>query len=230
MYPQSLVKRVRQCWIVIKTWLAENFPEAAVTLLDGASEAELNELEVKLSLKLPHTTRLLYRFCAGQQLPKPDFEKTYHSGTLGLIGGYSFYAQIANVYLLPPQLIIRKAKVFRKHIRSSIFSKYMPVAACPYGNKWFYLNCGDSQLYVGTQNLIVDGEMLPCVPDALVIPGQSMNDCQQQDGMLLWLEEHGRRLQNGIIRVCSKGENRSISLFPEVEPLCSTAVTNCVQV
>jgi F-box protein 3 len=51
-----------------------------------------------------------------------------------------------------------------------------------------------------------------------------------QDGMLLWLEEHGHRLQRGFIKLIEEGRAKSINLFPEEPPLCSTAVTNGVQV
>jgi F-box protein 3 len=47
-----------------------------------------------------------------------------------------------------------------------------------------------------------------------------------QDGMLLWLEEHG----HGFIKLIEEGRAKSINLFPEEPPLCSTAVTNGVQV
>jgi F-box protein 3 len=48
--------------------------------------------------------------------------------------------------------------------------------------------------------------------------------------MLLWLEEHGHRLHNGMIKLRDEGNIKSISLFPEESPLCSTAVTNGVKV
>uniref|UniRef100_A0A5B7AWT6 Putative F-box protein SKIP16 n=2 Tax=Davidia involucrata TaxID=16924 RepID=A0A5B7AWT6_DAVIN len=93
----------------------------------------------------------------------------------------------------------------------------------------FFLNCTNGQLYVGTKNL-TDGEMIPCVPNALISSVPDSRSSQQQDAMLLWLEEHGRRLENGIIKLREEGKFRSISLFPEELPLCSTAVTNGVKV
>ncbi|KAK4406254.1 F-box protein SKIP16 [Sesamum angolense] len=88
----------------------------------------------------------------------------------------------------------------------------------------------NGQLFVGTRNLVTDGEMLPCVPDALISSVHDATGIQQQDAMLLWLEEHGRRLQDGIIKVRKEGKIRSINLFPEKPPLCSSAITNGVKV
>uniref|UniRef100_A0A0E0F4K2 ApaG domain-containing protein n=1 Tax=Oryza meridionalis TaxID=40149 RepID=A0A0E0F4K2_9ORYZ len=82
------------------------------------------------------------------------------------------------------------------------------------------------QLYVGTINL-QDGEMLPCVPKSLIRP---TNTDMPQDGLLLWLEEHLRRLQNGMIKTRMLKTSRYISLFPEASPSCTSAMTNCVKV
>jgi F-box protein 3 len=103
-------------------------------------------------------------------------------------------------------------------------------ASSSYIGKFFFLNCSDGQLYVGTQNLLTIGEMIPCVPQTLISPVHDFNIDQQQDAMLLWLEEHGHRLHNGMIKLRDEGNIKSISLFPEESPLCSTAVTNGVKV
>jgi F-box protein 3 len=103
-------------------------------------------------------------------------------------------------------------------------------ASSSYIGKFFFLNCSDGQLYVGTHNFPTDAEMMPCVPQALISPVHDFNSDQQQDAMLLWLEEHGRRLHNGMIKILGKGNIKSISQFPEESPLCSTAVTSGVKV
>ncbi|CBI36723.3 unnamed protein product, partial [Vitis vinifera] len=157
MYPWPLVKRVKRCWDRLKNWLSANFPDADATLRKGATEVEIEALENILKVKLPLPTRLLYRFCDGQELTEED------------VGGTALGDQLA-------------------------------------------------------------GEMIPCVPNALISPMHDMNTGQQQDAMLLWLEEHVRRLQNGIIKLRKEGMIRSINLFPEEPPLCSTAVTNGIQV
>ncbi|KAF2322056.1 hypothetical protein GH714_006091 [Hevea brasiliensis] len=96
--------------------------------------------------------------------------------------------------------------------------------------KLFFLNCTNGQLYVGTRNLATDLEMMPCVPSGLLMSVHDFNSDQQQDAMLLWLEEHGRRLQDGIIKLQEEGNVRAICQFPEEPPLCSTAITNGVKV
>lgn len=228
MYPWPLVKRVKRCWDRLKNWLAENFPEAKATLRKGASEADIQQLEKSLKVKLPVPTRILYRFCDGQGCQTDDFESI---GSMGLIGGYSFCGHLVNVYLIPLSHIIMETKEIRRHLDFPSRDKYVVVASSStYSEKFFFLNCTNGQLYVGTKNLLSDGEMIPCVPNALIALGHGCNSDQQQDGMLLWLEEHGRRLHNGIIRLRDEENLKFINLFPEEPPLCSIAVTNGVKI
>ncbi|KAK9146119.1 hypothetical protein Sjap_006022 [Stephania japonica] len=228
MYPWSLVKRVKKCWDSLKNWLSENFPEARSTLRKGASEAGLKLVEDSLGVKLPLSTRVLYRFCDGQEISEDSLESILGS-PLGLIGGYSFYNHLVNVYLLPLSQVISTTKEFVRQLGFTNQSKYIVVAASStWSEKLFFLNCINGHLYVGTRNLSTDGEMMPCVS----VPSRSSthNSGDQRDAMLLWLEEHGRRLESGIIRLSSEGRYRSINLFPVTSPLCSNAVTNGVQI
>ncbi|KAK9205913.1 hypothetical protein WN943_016183 [Citrus x changshan-huyou] len=59
------------------------FPEAKATLRKGASEADIQELEKSLKVKLPVPTRILYRFCDGQECLTDDFESGWLGGNLG---------------------------------------------------------------------------------------------------------------------------------------------------
>ncbi|KAJ0093054.1 hypothetical protein Patl1_26461 [Pistacia atlantica] len=227
MYPWPLVKRVKRCWDRLKNWLTINLPEAKATLRRGASEADIQELEKILKVKLPVPTRILYRFCDGQECSANDFDSRV---SLGLIGGYCFYEHMVNVYLLPLSQIILETQEITGDISFDSRSKYILVAASLTSSiKLFFLNCTNGQLYVGTRNLLPDGEMLPCVPNDLINLQNASSD-QQQDAMLLWLEEHARRLENGIIKIREEEGIRSINLFPEEPPLCSTAITNGVKV
>ncbi|XP_077228071.1 SKP1/ASK-interacting protein 16 [Tasmannia lanceolata] len=235
MYPISLVRRAKKYWTSIKNWVALNFPEAEKTLRRGASEAELKELERILGVKLPIPTRLLYRFCDGQDIPhrnpsQSEEEDPTTTVATGLIGGYGFYDHVVNVFLLPLRQVIKETIEFVHQMGFSTRSQHIVMAACPHIEKLFFLHCESGQLYVGTGNLFPNGEMMPCVPDALIRSVHDLNGDQQQDGMLLWLEEHGRRLQNGVIGIREEGKVRSISLFPENLPHCTTAVTNGVQI
>ena len=231
MYPWPLVKQVKRCWDRLKNWLSANFPEADATLRKGATEVEIKALENILKVKLPLPTRLLYRFCDGQELTEEDVGGTALGSSLGIIGGYCFYDHLVNVCLLPLRQVILETKEITDQLGFSTTSKYVIVAASStYIGKFFFLNCTTGQLYVGTRSLVSAGEMIPCVPNALISPMHDSNTGQQQDAMLLWLEEHVRRLQNGIIKLRKEGMIRSINLFPEEPPLCSTAVTNGIQV
>ncbi|KAG8362577.1 hypothetical protein BUALT_BualtUnG0061900 [Buddleja alternifolia] len=231
MYPWSLVTRAKRCWSTLKEWFTANFPEVLPTLHKGASEDEIEEFEKALKIKLPLPTRILYRFCNGQELPNEEFSGSLPSSLSGIIGGYSLYGHLVNVFLLPLQQVINDTKGIMQQLGFSSRSKYIVVAAsCTYSEKIFFLNCSTGQLYVGTRNLVTDGEMLPCVPDALISSVHDSKGSQQQDAMLLWLEEHGRRLQDGIIKVRHEGKIRSINQFPEKPPLCTSAITNGVKV
>ncbi|XP_041000256.1 F-box protein SKIP16-like [Juglans microcarpa x Juglans regia] len=231
MYPWLLVMRVNRCWGRLKNWLDINFPEAKATLCKGVSEADIQESERILKVKLPLPTRILYRFCDGQESCLKQSLVSSHGSSLGLIGGYSFYQHFVNVYLLPLTEVILKTKAIVRRPAFSSRSKYIVVAASStYVEKFFFLNCTTGQLYVGTANLPTHGEMIPCVPNALISSVHDFNGDQQQDAMLLWLEEHVRRLENGVIKLREEGGFKSINLFPEDSPLCSTAITNGVKV
>ncbi|ONK70147.1 uncharacterized protein A4U43_C05F30740 [Asparagus officinalis] len=106
---------------------------------------------------------------------------------------------------------------------------YIIVAASYYYEKWFFLNSTNKQLYVGTRNLLSDGEMLPCVPQALLRQTSDVNNDITQDALLLWLEEQCRRLQGGMIKTQMLHKMQTIRLYPETPPACSVAVTNGVQ-
>ncbi|GMY32568.1 F-box protein SKIP16 isoform X1 [Fagus crenata] len=231
MYPWPLVMRVKRCWVRLKNWLSINFPEAAATLRKGASEVEIQESQRILKVKLPLPTRILYRFCDGQEIKDGQSSQSSLRGLLGLIGGYSFYTHMVNVYLLPLNEVVSTTKSIIPQLGFSSRFKYIVVAASfAYSKKIFFLDCTTGQLHVGTVNLATDGEMISCVPNALISSVHDLSGDQQQDAMLLWLEEHGRRLETGIIKLRGEGDYRTISLFPEEPPLCSTAITNGVKV
>ena len=223
--------RVKRCWGRLKNWLSINFPEAEATLRKGVSEIEIQESERILKVKLPLPTRILYRFCDGQEFKAKKSSGGAGESSLGLIGGYSFYTHLVNVFLLPLNVAVLKTKEIIRQIGLSSRSQYIVVAASyTESEKVFFLNCITGQLHVGTVNLATEGEMIPCVPNVLISSVHDSNGDQQQDAMLLWLEEHARRLENGMIKLREKGGTRSISLFPEEPPLCSTAITNGVKV
>ncbi|KAK6914537.1 F-box domain [Dillenia turbinata] len=227
MYPWPLVRRVKRCWGRLRSWLAANLPEAEATLRKGVSEEEIKGLERSLKVKLPLPTRVLYRFCDGQDLMDGNLAAV----SWGLIGGYSFYKHFVNVYLLPLRSVIMETKEIVHKLGFSATSKYILIASSStYIEKLFFLDCTTGQLHVGTRNLTTDGEMIPCVPAGMISSVHDVKATHQQDAMLLWLEEHCRRLESGMIKVREQGKFRGISQFPEEAPLCSTAVTNNVQV
>ncbi|CAJ1933348.1 unnamed protein product [Sphenostylis stenocarpa] len=231
MYPWSLVKRVKRCWDRIKTWLTNNFPEAEATLCKGATEADIQMLENMLKVELPLPTRILYRFHNGQEIVKANLETSTFGSSLGLIGGYSLYNHLVNVYLLPIHQIILETQHIRDRLSFFRRSKFVLVAASStLRRKMFFLNCSNGQLYVGTKLLRTERDIIPCVPQDLISLHQESNGDEQQDAMLLWLEEHGRRLEHGFIKLSDEGNGRSINLFPDEPPICSTAVTNGVKV
>lgn len=232
MYSWSLVRRVKDVWDRIRTWLTENFPEVLPTLRKGASEDELNNLEKSLKVKLPIPTRVLYRFCDGQEpcIHSAKGPTSTHKNLCGLIGGYSFYNYLVNVFLLPLDLVIKETNSIVRRIGFTKH-KYVVVArSSTYTKKIFFLDCEEGQLYVGTKKLLVTREIMPCVPNGLITSVHDSHGGCQQDAMLLWLEEHIRRLESGYIKLRMEENVRSICLFPEQLPLCSLATTGGVQV
>ncbi|KAF8645555.1 hypothetical protein HU200_066147 [Digitaria exilis] len=227
MYPLPLVKRVKEFWNSMKSWLSENFPEAAQTLCKGVSEAQLKSAEDDLGFKFPMPTKLLYRFCNAQLPFSEDDDTNRRISTHGIIGGYEFYDHLVNVHLSPLEQIVQETKEFYHEFPDAFNGrKLIVVATSWFRPKTFLLNCSNGELYVGTNNILI-GEMLPCVPRALIKPTD--NDLPQ-DGLLLWLEEHLRRLQNGMIKTRMLMRSRYISLYPEGPPSCTSAVTNGVKV
>lgn len=229
MYPLPLVKRTKQCWEGISSWLATNFPEAKDTLRKGASEAELKLVEDTLELKLPMAMRLLYRFCDGQGTVPRDTSEHRRLAPLGIIGGYEFYDHVVNVHLLPLDRVVVETREFEAAL-GSVKSKRIIVAASYYAEKWFFLDSVDGQLYVGSNNVSINGEAFPCVPHTLIRPRVDDTRDVPQDALLLWLEEYSRRLHSGMIQVRKFRKARVINLFPEEPPSCSVAITNGVKV
>lgn len=227
MYPLPLVKRVKEFWSSMKSWLSENFPEAHKTLCKGVSEDQLKSAENNLGFKLPMPTKLLYRFCNAQLPFSDNNDANKRISTYGLLGGYVFYDHWTNVHLSPLEQIVEETKEFyREYPDAFDGQKLIVVATSWFHPKTFLLSCSNGELYVGTDHLAL-GEMLPCVPKALIKPTD--NDLPQ-DGLLLWLEEHLRRLQNGMIKTRMVMTSRYISLYPEAPPLCTSAVTDGVKV
>ncbi|CAO2143947.1 unnamed protein product [Urochloa humidicola] len=225
MYPLPLVKRVKRFWTSLKSWFSEFFPDALETLVEGLSDIDIRIAEYDLGFQLPMPTKLLYRFCNGQ-IWTNDME------SCGIIGGYELCYEMANVHLLPLKQAVETAKLLLSGNGAVRRSNYIIVADCSFQEKTFLLDCLSGQLYVSTKNFKSNGAIMPCVPDSLIRLHTDNND-MPQDGFLLWLEEHLRNLQNGLIKVQIhnfRSNARHISLYPETAPNCSTAVTHGVKV
>ncbi|GJN28124.1 hypothetical protein PR202_gb16209 [Eleusine coracana subsp. coracana] len=229
MYPLPLVKRVKYFWSSFKSWLSENFPEAFKTLCKGVSEDQLKSAEDDLGFKFPMPMKLLYRFCNAQLPFSADHGANMHISTHGIIGGYAFYDHWVNVHLSPLEQIVEETKEFYHDFNEEgIFDELnlIVVATSWFHPKAFLLNCSSGELYVGTNNL-PNGEMIPCVPKSLI---RLTDNNMPQDGLLLWLEEHLRRLQSGMIKTRMLTTAKYLSLYPELPPSCISTMTNGVKV
>ncbi|PWA34921.1 hypothetical protein CTI12_AA614500 [Artemisia annua] len=225
MYPWPLVRRVNNVWGRIRSWLTDNFSAVLPTLRKGASEDDLNQLEESLNVKLPLPTRVLYRFCDGQELSNDESMGRVWRNLCGLLGGYFFRDHTVNVFLLPLNNVIQGNKNV-KWVHNSR-RRYIIVASSLVSHKkFFFLDCEKGQLLVGTKNSV---SLMPCVSNGLITTEQDSESGSKQDGMLLWLEEYVRRLEMGFIRPRQEGNIRSISLFPEEPSLCSVATTSVGQ-
>ncbi|KAJ7297210.1 hypothetical protein O6H91_Y072900 [Diphasiastrum complanatum] len=234
VYPMALVLRAKQCWDGIRSWAVSNFPDAYKSLLPGASEEEIEEAEEKLGWRLPTSVRLLYRFCNGQELPDEsnDYQVLYseNDNYVGILGGYSFYEYYVNMQLFPLSLVVKMSQRFLPRLKLPTGSKRIIIAACCNLNKFFFLDCDDGMVYVGTRNLQTDGEMMSCAPFHVSNVLGDDESGFQKDAMLRWLEEYRNCLLNGTFHVHQDENMCSISLFPEDDSLCTEAVTCGVQV
>ncbi|KAL3684641.1 hypothetical protein R1sor_002663 [Riccia sorocarpa] len=227
-YPIPLVSRARQCWDRIKSWLCSNFAEVLTTLAPGVSWAEIEKAERQLRFTLPDSVRLLYQMCNGQVLPeiRGQAEDMHPDNNffLGLLGGYHVYEHFVNVRLLSLKEMVKLTNLVLPRLYPAGDVKRIMIArSCNFG-KFFFVDCNDGLVYVGTGRLEEDAEMMPCVP--LQEPNSS-----PKDGMLRWLENFSHCLQNGMYGVRQHDYGfRSISLFPLKEPSCTQAITYGLQV
>ncbi|KAL6875651.1 hypothetical protein ACP4OV_013164 [Aristida adscensionis] len=223
MYPLPLVKRVKSFWNSLKSWLSEYYPDALETLAEGLPDFDIRSAELKLGCLLPLPTKLLYRFCNGQIWNE-------HLASCGIMGGYEFNFGMVNVHLLSLNDAVKTAKMLsREHHGVLNIYRYIVVAKSSSQEKMFVLDCLSGQLYVGTENLKSLGETMPCVPYSLISLHMDAQNHMPQDGLLLWLEEHLRRLQGGLINLrcynhLNLSNSRHISLFPEMPPSCSSVL------
>ncbi|CAM6040896.1 unnamed protein product [Sphagnum compactum] len=225
----ALVSRATCCWEMLRGWMQENFCEVAESLAPGASQQELAETERILHCNFPPAVHLLYRLCNGQEIPESDADEDELTSDLqnnvGLFGGYSFSHHFVNVHLLSLHQVVKLTQRIVPHLQLPPGSHRVIVAASSHLNKFFFLDCDDGNIYVGTRNLLIDGEMMLCVPTEGSEVGR-----EPQDGMLRWLEGYAQALHMGMFHVRTEGGSGSISLYPETSPLCTAAVTRGVQV
>ncbi|GKC14420.1 F-box protein SKIP16 [Tanacetum coccineum] len=165
----------------------------------SASEDEINQLEESLNMKLPLPTRVLYRFCDGQEFSNDELMGSVRKHLCGLLRGYIFADHIVNVFLLPLNIVIQETKEL-EWVDSTTNRYIMVASSLGFTEKLFFLDCEKGQLFVGTNNLVSSKELMPCVPNGLITSEHDSESGSKQDAMLLWLEEHARRLEIGIIR------------------------------
>ncbi|KAI5082144.1 hypothetical protein GOP47_0001887 [Adiantum capillus-veneris] len=231
MYPRSVVVRAKRCWDSLRDWTSINYPEIAHSLRPGVSEEDLNNFEGQLGWKLPLAVRVLYRFCGGQdrsphlnEEDDSDEDSGVDRDYVGLFGGYRFYEHRVDVHFVS----LQKALVLTEHFIPQWGDlgdarKWVIVAASFPLQKFFLLDCQDGSLFVGTRHLATHGGLMSCVP-------RTPEAADAQDSMLRWLEMYSSRLNSGTYTVQRFDGYDSISLYPELDPLCSEAVTDGVQV
>lgn len=231
MYPFSLVVRAKKCWESLRMWASSKYPEIANSLQAGVSEEALDNFEERLGWKLPQSVRLLYRFCGGQDTVQhineqddSDEEEAVDKDYSGLFGGYSFYDHTVDVHFVSLQKVLLLTQHFVPQwglLEGA--RKWVIIAASFPLEKFFLLDCKDGSLHVGTRKLASHGELMSCVP-----PSEGVD---MQDSMLRWLEMYSSRLTSGMYSVQNfDGCDSIISLYPELDPLCSETVSNGVQV
>lgn len=225
----EMAGRALRAWRLIEDWTAEHVPAVATSLRAGASEAQLDEAERQLGFPLPPALRVLYRVHDGQELEfdrQVDLQRTaaHQSIFHGLFGGYSFYSHLVCTRMLPLRRLVRWTRTAHSQLGFPPRDQRALFAASHNFNKMVYCDGADGLPKIAS----VDKETcLEAVPADT--PGG-----MPRDGVLRWFEAYAFALSSGRFGVevleAEYPEGVGISLFPQLPPWRSEAVTEGVRV
>lgn len=222
----QLAARALRAWRLIETWTGEHFPPVAASLRPGASEALLDAVEAELGVKLCPALRVLYRVHDGQELEfdrQVDKQRTamHESVFHGMFGGYAFYNHMVSTRMLPLRRLVRWTRTAHTQLGFPAGDQRVLIAASHNFGKMIYCSASDGMVRVASVDKSTCLDAVPAGDGAC-------------DGVLRWFEAYAEALSAGRFAVealeLEYAESRSISLFPQLQPWCSQAVTEGVRV
>ncbi|PSC76399.1 F-box SKIP16 isoform A [Micractinium conductrix] len=226
----QLVTRARHAWRAIEQWTAQHCPAIRASLRPGASESQLEETEQQLGYALPPALRVLYRVHDGQEL---EFDRqvdrqraaAHESMFHGMFGGYSFYSHLVSTRMLPLRRMLRWTRTAHQQLGFPPGDQRALFAASHNFNKMLYCDAASGLVHVAS---VDKRTCLQAVPD------DAPDAAQCDDGALRWFEAYAAALCSGRFPVEPLEEEYptsvGISLFPQLPPWRSEAVTQGVRV
>ncbi|GAX81072.1 hypothetical protein CEUSTIGMA_g8507.t1 [Chlamydomonas eustigma] len=256
--PPDMIRRAVAAWRNIESFLAKNIPKALKTLRPGATLAAIEDAEQALGIKMPASLRVIYRVHDGQdllfdQLQDRRFMKGCRSEgnqidsssgqgevaedveedvdedglsararesiTLGVFGGYEFYEHLVSTRMLP----LSRIKLWTLLLRMPSLRNMWLFGASFGFEKLMFVSSTNSHIYVS-------GNRPPAIP-LLATPEGGTND----DSVLNWLEEYGRRLHEGWYMAAEPLSPHlpwsiGINLFPRCPGHMASQITRGVKV
>lgn len=224
----EMAGRALRAWRQVEDWAQQHFPAVAASLRPGASEDALDAVQAELGFRLCPALRVIYRVHDGQALEfdrQVDNQRTamHDSVFHGLFGGYSFYNHMVSTRMLPLRRLLRWTRTAHSTLGFGPEDRRVLFAASHNFNKMLYCDCRDGLVRIATVDKVTCLQAVPADSQA--------GAC---DGVLRWFEEYAAALAAGRFGVepleSEYAESRGISLFPQLPPWRSEAVTEGVRV
>lgn len=224
-------------WGRLRFWLANNAKEAAGTLRPPAHADDFKEVRETISEKAEAAVLDIWRIADGQQVPVDagiaqelnmmgNDDWSTEEWSHGLFGGYAVYDHEVSMAFLPLKSAMLLTKFLHNRIPAIKEMHPTKLAFTASFNfvKILFVDVCDGSVFAWTRR--PSPQLEPAVP-AGVAGGA--------DGLLRWVEEYARRLEEGLYAVMpfkpeQAPRTTGINLFPVAGPDFSACVTQGVEV
>lgn len=239
----SYALRSLHAWHQIRSWLAINAPEVAASLRPGASEADLDDAERQLRVRLPPALRALYRVHDGQDL---EFDRAMDASRAsmvpsvfhGLFGGYQFYSHVVSTRMLPLRRMVRWTQHVRQRLDLPPDDSAVLFAAGFNFNKLVQCVTDTGECLVSHVPALGDNAPEPAGAAPAVAraaaAGLPPAPSGPSDATLRWFELYSEALAAGSFNVepihSELSVSRGICLFQRGPPVGASAVTQGIEV
>lgn len=186
-YDKEMVRRFHLWWRNLEAFLAANLPSSLARFEPPVNDEVLDTASTYLGCDLPPVVRLLYRFQGGQKDPPLDSAQAL---TNGVPGGYYFYDRFTFMYLCTLSRGVQETRALMDTMTQDLFhgpTRFV-VSVNSLGRKRVHA------VDFLTGNVSVLASQMSTFISSHV-------QSSRGDGLLIWLEEHLRRLQTGTFRV-----------------------------